>query len=219
MFRNLRVKRSLEKIVPDADGLSAADLNRDPGLPITLRQINGLPENAKRRLYRNLLPPDIIHAAGIDFITGKGPAGPDQISLRAELETGVVNLSVHHDGNPTDPFYNLELADNAFNGIDLNLLVLNDPFAPCFETDYDAQGNPTLFGTLHRNLEAELEAKGAGLAPGQTRAGMRASRQVICVARLPCVEQAKRPGVSWVIGGGIGDEWRLFSQYDANSRW
>ncbi len=178
MFRNLRVKRTREKIVPDADGITAEDLDRDPGLPLTLRQINGLPENAKRRLYRNLLPPDLVHQFGIDYITGKGPAGDSHISLRAVPETGVVNLSVHSDGVPQDPFFSLELADNAFNGIDLNLLVLSDPAAPRFETDYDPEGNPTLFGTLHRNLEAEARSMEAGLAPGQTRAGLRASRQV-----------------------------------------
>jgi hypothetical protein len=101
MFRNLRVKRTREKIVPDADGLSAEDLNRDPDLPITLRQINGLPENAKRRLYRNLLPPDLVHQFGIDYIMGKGPSGPGHILLRAEEETGVANLLVHLNGNST----------------------------------------------------------------------------------------------------------------------
>jgi hypothetical protein len=178
MFRNLRVKRTRDKIVPDSDGLSGEDLNRDPGLPITLRQINGLPENARRRLYRNLLPPALLNQFGIDAINGKGPAGPDHITLRTEARTGVATLSVHSAGDLQDPFFSLELADNAFNGIDLNLLVLSDPGAPRFATDFDEDGNPTLFGTLRRVLDAEEQAKAAGLAPGQTRAGLRASQQV-----------------------------------------
>jgi len=48
MFQYLRVKRQIEKVVPDAGALT-----QDPDVPITLRQINALPENAKVRVYRN----------------------------------------------------------------------------------------------------------------------------------------------------------------------
>ena len=53
MFQYLRVKRQIEKVVPDAGALTQEQLTQDPGVPITLRQINALPENAKKRVYRN----------------------------------------------------------------------------------------------------------------------------------------------------------------------
>jgi hypothetical protein len=40
-------------------------------------------------------------------------------------------------------------------------------------------GSPTRFGTLQRNLEAELAAAQAGLAPGQVRRGLRMLRPAI----------------------------------------
>ena len=75
MFRSLRVKQQLVKIVPDSPSISAEQLSRDADIPITLRQINSLPENAKRRIYRPLLPASLLVQFGIDPITWKGPDG------------------------------------------------------------------------------------------------------------------------------------------------
>ena len=69
----------------------------------------------------------------------------------------------------------MELADNAFNGIDLNFLIANNPTAERFRTDVDEAGRSTLFGTARRNLAEEVRAMQAGLAPGQVRAGLRCS--------------------------------------------
>jgi hypothetical protein len=65
------------------------------------------------------------------------------------------------------------------NGIDLNLLLLNDPASARFNTDLDENGNPTMFGTLRRNTDAEIQAKEAGLAPGQVRNSLSASKLVL----------------------------------------
>ncbi len=76
-------------------------------------------------------------------------------------------------------FFCLEIADNAFNGVDLNLILLNDPNSERFGIDYDKAGLPTLFGTLRRNLMEEERAKRSGLAPGQQRSGLGASHLVL----------------------------------------
>ena len=65
------------------------------------------------------------------------------------------------------------------NGIDLNLLLLNDPASARFNTDKDEHGSPTMFGTVRRNLTEESRAKEAGLAPGQVRNSLSASKIVL----------------------------------------
>ena len=146
---------------------------------MTLRQINALPDNAKKRIYRALLPPGLLTQFSIDPITWKGPNGDPHALLKAEPETGGVNIWVRKAADSPDEFFCLQLADNAFNGIDLNFLLLNDPDSPRFRTDYDEEGNPTLFGTARRNLVEEERAMRAGLAPAQVRTSLGASRLVL----------------------------------------
>lgn len=178
MLRYFRVKPQPTKIVPDSGDISADDLSRDPTIPITLRQINNLPENAKRRVYRGFLPPSLLARQGVDPIAWQASSSP-LVRLLAEPGTGSVSLGVRSSGNGHEEFIQIDLADNALNGIDLNFLELSDPHSDRFYTDYDAEGNSLLFGTTRRNQEEELRAKQAGLAPGQTRLGLGGSRQVL----------------------------------------
>ena len=69
--------------------------------------------------------------------------------------------------------------DNLLNGIDLGLLLLQDPNGVRYGTDCDQNGTPTLFGTVLRNLTEEEKAMRAGLAPAQIRACLGASRLVL----------------------------------------
>lgn len=98
--------------------------------------------------------------------------------LQAETESDKVLLTARSSSSPSDEFFALELADNSLNGIELNLIVLSDPTAPRFSIDRTDDGHPTLFGTLRRNKDAEQVAMQNGLAPGQVRAGLNASRMV-----------------------------------------
>jgi hypothetical protein len=179
MFRYLRIRRQPEKVVPDLGSLSADWLTRSPGVPITLEQINDLPVNAKKRAYRALLPPDLLTQAGINPITWDGAGGDQGVLLIAEPDTGMVAVSVRAAADDPDELLRIELQDTSLNGINLNLLVLNNPNSPRFPTDYDKEGKPTRFGTVRRNLAAEEEAMQAGLAPAQVRRGLNASRLVL----------------------------------------
>ena len=87
-------------------------------------------------------------------------------------------LTARSSADPDSEFLALELADNSLNGIELNLIVLNDPAAARYSIDRTDDGQPTMFGTLKRNMSAEAEAMQAGLAPGQVRAGLGGSRLV-----------------------------------------
>jgi hypothetical protein len=176
MFQYLRVKQSPHKVAPDPGAISVNELLGDYALPISIRAINHLPLPAKQRIYRLLVPASLLTRFEINPITWKGPEGEGYVRLKAEPETGVVNLAIKDTPSALDVFFCVELADNAFNGIDLNLILLNDPASPRFKTDYDDEGKPTMFGTLRRNRAEEERAMRAGLAPGQIRFGLNASQ-------------------------------------------
>lgn len=179
MFRYLRLKRPGQAEVPLPGKLSRDELARDATRPISLRRINELPENARKRIYRLLLPATLLAELRIDPITWKGPGGDECIHLEAPEETGEVRVSVRDPFHREEACIILEIADNSFDGIDLHWLVINDPASPRFDIDRDEAGKPTLFGTVRRNLAAEEAAMRAGYAPGQVRKGLRSSRQII----------------------------------------
>ena len=159
----------------DAGTLSALRLMREPELPVPLRAINHFSTGGKDRIYRTLLPPQLLVQFDINPITWRGPDGHGHIDVIAPEDKGLVKIEARHAAGARDPFAYLELVDNNFNGINVVLLIINDPSAPRFDTDISPAGEPTLFGTVHRNLEAEKAAMDAGLAPAQVRRGLRVS--------------------------------------------
>lgn len=177
MFKYLQVKIRPDKIAVGAGSDLSAQLERESSTPLTIHQINQLPVHIKTRIYRALLPPVILAEYEIDPLSWKGSRGEEQVRLKAEADTNTVSLSVFTRENVE--FMVLEFGDNAYNGVDLNMLVLNDPASPTYHTDIDEQGNPTLFGKAHRNLSEEQRAMQAGLAPGQVRSSLGASRVVL----------------------------------------
>ncbi|HEY3476440.1 MAG TPA: hypothetical protein VGK56_17630, partial [Anaerolineales bacterium] len=135
-------------------------------------------ENVKQRMYRGLLPLTLLTRFGIDPIQWTDVSKEPRVFLRAEENSEKVLITAQSSPEPSDEFFALELADNSLNGIELNLIVLNDPSATRYAIDKTDDGSPTMFGTLKRNLKAEGQAKQAGLAPGQVRAGLRGSSMV-----------------------------------------
>jgi len=178
MLKYFRLKQQPEQIVPDLGAISVSLLVEDAALPFTIRQLNHLPENVKRRVYRGLIPPALLTRFGIDPIQWTNSSKDPGVFLKAEENTEKVLVTAQSSSNAFDEFFALELADNSLNGIELNLIVLNDPTAPRYSIDQTEDGAPTMFGTLKRNLRAEETAKEAGLAPGQVRAGLRGSHMV-----------------------------------------
>jgi hypothetical protein len=178
MLKYFRIKQEPEKVVPDLGTISLSLLERDATLPFTIRQLNNLPANVKQRMYRGLIPPALLTRFGIDPIQWTNASKEQMVSLKAEKNSEKVLLTAQSSPNVSDEFFALELADNSLNGIELNLIVLNDPTTPRFSIDRTEDGAPTMFGTLKRNLSAEEKAMQAGLAPGQVRAGLGGSRMV-----------------------------------------
>jgi hypothetical protein len=178
MFRHLKLRQE-KPVEAEALVITQEQLERDAKLPIPLRQINQLPDEAKRRIYRSLIPPELLVQFEINPLTWKGSDGQEWLRLIAAEGSYKVNLTASLHAQHDDPFLVMELSDNTLNSIDLDLIQLNDPYAHRFQTDRDETGQDTLFGTLRRNLPQEVAAMQAGLAPAQVRTGLGGSGRVL----------------------------------------
>lgn len=139
--------------------------------------INALPRQQRRRVYSSLLPLDVLLRFGIDPDT---LFGPDSSSLfRISARRASVELSLQHRVDAQDPVLYLQLADTMTNQIEVVMFIVNDPSSERFDTDQLPDGTPTEFGTQGRNLEEEVRAMEAGLAPGQVRHGLRLTRDLV----------------------------------------
>jgi hypothetical protein len=176
VFRKLRVKTEPQKIAPDLDNISIVQLIDDASIPVTLAVLNSLPENPKLRLYRTLIPIQVLANFDINPRTWKNPDKLSQVKLVASNGSNKVKVSAWYGEDPKNEFFYLELADNPFNGVDLNFLIANNPTRQKFEINTDEQGRETHFGTVYRNQKEEIKAMQAGLAPGQIREGLRCSQ-------------------------------------------
>ena len=179
MFKRLRVKAEPVKNNSDLNDISISQLIGDASLPVTIKALNSLPENAKLRLYRTLIPIQVLAEFDINLRTWKNLDKQQQVRLVAEQGSDKVQIHAWYGDDPQNEFFFLELADNPYNGIDLNFLIANNPVSKTYRTDIDEAGRETLFGTVHRNVGEEEQAMQAGLAPGQVREGLRCSSIVL----------------------------------------
>jgi hypothetical protein len=177
MFKRLKVKAEPTKNETVPGGISISQLIGDASLPVTIKALNSLPENPKLRLYRTLIPVQVLAEFDINPRTWKNPDKLQQVKLEAEQGSDKVKITAWYGDDPQNEFFYLELADNPYNGIDLNFLIASNPLSEKYHTDY-FDGRETLFGTVRRNLVEEEKAMRAGLAPGQTREGLRSSQIV-----------------------------------------
>ena len=178
-FLNLRVSQEPFKAPPSPAEISADMLTHDATGPISIRAINNLHENVKLRVYRGLLSAGLLADFNIDPITHHGQGNNPSVEVTALPNSGLVKIFVLAPSGVEDPIVTLEISDNTFNSIDLNLLVLNHPDSSRFAINVDPDGLPTMYGTVRRNLDEEQKAMQYGLAPGQIRAGLSGSKLVL----------------------------------------
>ena len=176
MFKRLRVKESIKS---NQTNISIAQLIGDASLPVTIKSINSLPENPKHRLYRILVPIQVLADFDINPRTWKNPDKETQVQLEAIENKNCVKISAWYGEDRSNEFLCLELADNIFNGIDLHFFIANNPLIKKFNVDIDDQGRDTHYGNVYRNIKEEQRAMAAGLAPGQIRKGLQCSQIVI----------------------------------------
>ncbi|MBO9363298.1 MAG: hypothetical protein J7452_13955 [Thermoflexus sp.] len=153
------------------------------GRPLaSLREIHRLPEEAQRAIYRTLIPDFLLERYGINPVTLCDSAGQPLVRIRGE--SADVEIEVWRQAEDRDPLVYLHFAETLHNCIIVLLFMTNDPESPRFDVDRDWEGRPTKYGTVSRNVEAEIAAMRFGLAPGQMRRGLRLTKHV-----LPLFEQ------------------------------
>ena len=162
-------------LTPDGTRFTASD----GSLLNSLATINQLPDEVRDRVYRTLLVDEILDRYAIDRQTLRNPHGELVVTFDASPNIGLVELRIWRQLSDRDPLLYMQLADTTNNQIVILLFITSDPEAPRFPVDRDWGGEPTKFGTLSRNIEAELAAMQAGLSPGQVRQGLRMARKMM----------------------------------------
>lgn len=137
--------------------------------PSTIGGINQLPENEKRTIYARYIPKELIEKFNLPDLTNN----KELLQFRYASGASDVELRLYHQPGFQDPVLYAHLTDTMNGQIHILLYILNDPASPRFNVDRMPDGSPTRFGTLKRNLEAELAAMQEGLSPGQIRHGLR----------------------------------------------
>lgn len=140
--------------------------------PQSIAALNQLPLEEKQRVYQRFIPHSLMEHFDIpeDFTT---PDGKSLLELRCAPGSTDVVLALRHQPDAEDPLLYAHLTDTMNGQIHVLLYVVNDPNSPRYDVDRMPDGSPTRFGTDQRNLQAEIAALQAGLAPGQVRRGLR----------------------------------------------
>src|SRR5690349_21670123 len=99
MLKYFRLKPQPEQIVPDLGAISVSLLEQDATLPFTIRQLNTLPENVKRRLYRGLIPPALLTRFGIDPIQWINAGKEQSVFVKAEENSEKVLITAQTSSN------------------------------------------------------------------------------------------------------------------------
>jgi hypothetical protein len=151
----------------------------DGSLLNSLATINQLPDDVRDQIYRTLLVGEMLERYAIDLQTLRNPRGEQVVTIDASPNIGLLELRVWRQLSDRDPLLYMQLADTTNNQIIILLFITNDPDKPRFPVDRNWGGEPTKFGTLSRNIEAEVAAMQAGLSPGQVRQGLRMARKML----------------------------------------
>ncbi|MCL4876031.1 MAG: hypothetical protein KJ064_05215 [Anaerolineae bacterium] len=143
-------------------------------LPHSILEINNLPSPEKRQIYQRLIPDWVYSRFSID------PVNNDEaIRMRCPAGSRAMEMSVYHQPYAIDPTLYINMVDTNNHQLMVLLVVISDPESPRYYIDVDSEGHATHFGTHGRNIPEELKAMEAGLAPGQTRAGLRAFKESV----------------------------------------
>ncbi|MFC1922421.1 hypothetical protein ACFLY4_03945 [Chloroflexota bacterium] len=147
-------------------------------LPSTIMGINHLPYAQKRALYTRVIPQGLIDNFNLstNFLD---ESGNDLLSFKFSAGSPSVEMSLRHQIDFSDPIQYGHLTDTLNGQIHILLYILNDPDSPRYDVDKMPDGLSTVFGTQKRNIDAEIAAMTAGLAPGQVRRGLRLLRSAI----------------------------------------
>lgn len=145
----------------------------------SLLQINQLPREEREAIYRRLVPEQIFASFGINPVTLTDAAGNRLVEFDCPPDQEMVWIGVRSRPEDRNLCFLLKLQASAFRNIELAFVVIGDPRAERFAIDRDPEGRENRLGTAGRNVPEEIRAMQAGLAPGQTRRGLRLLREAV----------------------------------------
>jgi hypothetical protein len=143
----------------------------------SILDLNALPWLLREQIYVRLVPDEMLARFGVARATLENGAGPVKIAAPDDASWARVELRERREDR--DPVLVVDIAMSAFGVPELTFVQINDPTAPRYGVDRDADGQDTLLGTVSRNLDEEVRALRDGLAPGQVRRGLRMLGRVL----------------------------------------
>lgn len=139
------------------------------GRPLfSLREINGLPQPEKEKIYSRIIPPRLSQMVQMERGDGRRP-----IRIIAPEGLSFARIEIRRRAEDRDTIFFLEIADTHYRQMELSFCIINDPDAPRFNVDVTTDGRYNYFASLGRNVPEEIRAMEAGLFPNQTRRGLR----------------------------------------------
>jgi hypothetical protein len=151
-----------------------------------IQRISRVSRSEKEGLYRILIPPSLYHRYSIDPLLFADSTGRRAVRFFCPEgdRTCLVEIKVAKE---EEPLYSIQLTDTTdATQINMDFLIVNDPASEKFNTHVDEEGRDTLFGWASRNLPEEQRAMEAGFFPGQVRAGMKMTKEMIEVLEFFC---------------------------------
>ncbi len=150
-------------------GISRDDHNPNPS---TISGVNRQNDAFKQEVYTRLIPDGLIEKFNIpdNYLDSQGKP---LLLLHCPDGSATTEMELFHQSGFQDPILYGQISDTLNGQVHVMLYVLNDPHSERFDIDRLPDGTSTEFGTVARNLPAEIAAMQSGLAPGQVRRGLR----------------------------------------------
>jgi len=140
---------------------------------LDFRRINVLPPQVRDFLFIKLIPQKLFFRFNIDPITLRGPSGHKCVRGYFPKDENMALIEVRLNPEDEDPLFQCQLSlEELFRSVNLDWIEMNDITKERFNVDKAQEGKETLGGVFQRNLEEEIKAMQAGLAPGMVRPGL-----------------------------------------------
>lgn len=140
--------------------------------PTTISGVNRQIDALKQEIYTRLIPDELISKFNISP-NYQDADGNRLLFLHCPDGSSTTEMELYHENGFRDPILYGQISDTLNGQVHVMLYVLNDPESERFDIDHLPDGTSTEFGTVARNLPAEINAMQYGLAPGQVRKGLR----------------------------------------------
>jgi hypothetical protein len=143
-------------------------------MTFSIAKLNRLPKEERDRNYLRLVPHSLFEKFQIDPKTLVNQYGERVIRGIFPPDENFGCIEVKYRSADRDCIYSCQVSLQTFmESLNLDFLIINDPFSERFNVDVDESGRDTLLGTRSRNIPEEIKAMEAGLAPGMVRKGLR----------------------------------------------